>query len=220
MLKIYGFPLSQPTRSVLMLCKESGIAYSWHLIDAIKGENRRNPEFKAAFPGNALVPAIDDDGFKLTESAAIMQYLAESRKLSKWYPDDAQSRARTNAWLHWHHQNTRQSTKGLLTAALFPQFPDREAHIARGTKAYTVALKHMEVHLAGRKFLTGDTPTLADLLLICEVDQLMPEAFNLFDYKPFPHVMRWLGDCRKDIKSYSEIFQPVVDIAKARLAKK
>ena len=60
MLKLYGFPLSQPTRAVLMLLKESSTPYQFVLIDALKGENRRNPEFKSSFPGNAVVPAIDD----------------------------------------------------------------------------------------------------------------------------------------------------------------
>ena len=218
MLKLYGFPLSQPTRSVLMLLKETATPYSFVLIDALKGDNRKNPEFKAAFPGNALVPTIDDDGFKLMESAAILSYLAETRGLDKYYPQkDAKARARINAWMHWHHQNSRNSTKGILTPALFKGLPDRDAHLARGTKAYTAGLKHMDLHLATSQYLAGGKDvSLADLLILCEVDQLYPEAFNLFDYKAFGHVQRWVADCRKSIKSYEEVYAPVKAIADAK----
>jgi len=135
MMKLYGFPLSQPTRSVLMLLKESGTPYSFHLIDALKGDNRKNPEFKADFPGNAVVPAIDDDGLKIMESGAILAHICESRKLYKFFPTQQQNasvRAHVNAWMQWHHSNTRK--KGILRNHLFKQMPDREVNIARDTK--------------------------------------------------------------------------------------
>lgn len=55
-LTIYGFPLSQPTRSVLMLCKENSIPFTFKLVDALKGENRK-PEFRKFHPAG-LLPAI------------------------------------------------------------------------------------------------------------------------------------------------------------------
>eukprot|EP01031_Cornospumella_fuschlensis_P035396 gene35396-42904_t len=48
-LTIYGFPQSQPTRSVLMLCKENNIAYSVVHVDAIKGDTKK-PEFRQKNP--------------------------------------------------------------------------------------------------------------------------------------------------------------------------
>jgi glutathione S-transferase len=221
MLKLYGFPLSQPTRAVLMLLKESSTPYQFVLIDALKGENRRNPEFKSSFPGNAVVPAIDDGGFKLMESAAILQYIAETRKLDTWYPrDDAQARARIGSWMHWHHTNTRHSTKGILRPNLFTSLPDREGVLERGKRDFSTALKHLEVCLAKTKFLAGDSgPSLADLLILCEIDQLYPESFNLFDFGSSPHTRRWVADCRSSIKSYQEVFDPVIEISK-KMSKK
>jgi glutathione S-transferase len=54
MLKLYGFPLSQPTRSVLMLCKEGGIQYEFYIVNALKGETRK-PEFKAINPAGTEI---------------------------------------------------------------------------------------------------------------------------------------------------------------------
>lgn len=60
---IYGFPLSQPTRSVLMLCEEENIPYEVIIVDALKGENRK-PAFKRMHPAG-LVPVINDNGTDL-----------------------------------------------------------------------------------------------------------------------------------------------------------
>lgn len=216
MLKLYGFPLSQPTRSVLLLLKESKTPFEFVLIDALKGEHRKNAQFKADFPGNALLPSINDGGLKLGESGAILQYIAESRKLENWYPQaDVAKRAHISSWMHWHHTNTRLSTKGLLHTRIFPKVPDREGILARGIKTYTLGMKHIDGALQSSQYLAGGASlSIADLLILCEVDQLLPEAFNLFDYSPYPNVLRWLGDCRKEIKAYDEVYRPVCDIAK------
>ena len=105
-LTIYGFPLSQPTRSVLLLCKENSIPYTFKLVDALKGENLK-PEFRKIHPAG-LVPAIEDgEGFVLGESGAILQYLSEVHGLNSWYPSDFKQRAKVNFWLHWNHNKTR-----------------------------------------------------------------------------------------------------------------
>ncbi len=57
---IYGFPLSQPTRSVLMLCQEAKIDYNFILVDALKGDTRK-PDFRKINPAG-LVPVINDNG--------------------------------------------------------------------------------------------------------------------------------------------------------------
>ncbi len=118
-LKLYGFPLSQPTRSVLMLLKENAVPYELVLVDALKGDHRK-PDFLALNEAG-LVPIIADSGFDsidasgahkpfiLGESAAILQHLCETRGLHEWYPSasdpaSATTRARINRWLHWHHQ--------------------------------------------------------------------------------------------------------------------
>jgi hypothetical protein len=51
---IYGFPLSQPTRSVLLLCHANDIPYDFKIVDAIKGENRKSDFLKIHPAGNLL----------------------------------------------------------------------------------------------------------------------------------------------------------------------
>lgn len=213
-LTIFGFPLSQPTRSVLMLCKDSSIPYTFRLVDALKGENRK-PEFRKIHPAG-LLPAISvDEKFVLGESAAIMQYLADANKLHEWYPTELETRANVNFWLHWNGANTRVSTKKLLVTKIFPPKTGAPEALASAVKELAIAVSFIEGHLSrnNTKFLVGSSPTLADLAIITEIDQQSPTAFNLFDYTPYPLVQQWMKSCEEVIKSYKEVFQPVQEIA-------
>ncbi|MEH6470469.1 MAG: glutathione S-transferase family protein [Halopseudomonas sp.] len=74
MIKVYGYPNSRSLR-ITWLLEELGLDYDYQLIDFAKGDNR-SPAFLAINP-NGKVPAIDDDGLVLFESAAIVSYLAD-----------------------------------------------------------------------------------------------------------------------------------------------
>ena len=54
------------------------------------------------------VPVIDDNGFVVRESSAILRYLAQTKEIDpKWYPTDPEGQARVDEYLHWQHLNTR-----------------------------------------------------------------------------------------------------------------
>jgi glutathione S-transferase len=91
-IKLYFFPISQPSRSVLMLCREGGVEVEEVVVDVMKGEHKA-PEYLAVNP-MGLVPAIVDGDFTLAEGAAILAYIAESRGLTTWFPSDPKVRAR------------------------------------------------------------------------------------------------------------------------------
>jgi glutathione S-transferase len=74
MLKVYGIPKSRSSR-ITWLMEELNQPYEFHLIDFSKGDNRSS-EFLAINPAGK-VPAIDDDGFVMIESGAIVNYLAD-----------------------------------------------------------------------------------------------------------------------------------------------
>lgn len=218
-LKLYGFPFSQPTRSVLLLLKENKIKYDFVLVDARKGE-ARSPEYKKMVP-TAMVPAIDDNGFVLSEAAAIMMYLCDKHSLNQWYPSDLQQRARANFWLHWNHTNTRASTKQIIVKKMWPpkDMPLDQA-LERGRKQLSFSVSFMEKTLSSNqtKYLcSGSHPTIADLFIAPELDQQLPEAMGLFDFAPYPRVSEWLSNLRATLPSYEEVFSQVVqESAKAR----
>ena len=216
LLKIYGFPLSQPYRSVIMLCKAASVPFQPVLIDALKGETRK-PEFRKISP-TGLVPVIDDNGYVLHESAAILSYICESRKLKDWLPDDAKERGNINAWMHWHHANTRKGTLKVLRQMLFPKKgadPAVEAaDLEKSLKEMYKSIGLIESHLtqSKSKFLVGSKhPTIADLLIIPELDQLSEKGFNLANIKQFPAVCNYINTIEAEVSSYKEVFQAVAD---------
>ena len=175
---MYGFPLSQPTRSVLLLCKEAKIEHEFILVDALKGETR-NPEFLKIYPGGMVQIIKDEDVGTLGECSAILQYIAETRSLGKWYPSDPVKRARVNFWLSWNHTNSRLATKKVLVGKLFPPKTGASEAFAAGTRELSRSMKFLENHLSnqGNKVLESDSdPTLADITLLPELDQIDEEG--------------------------------------------
>lgn len=213
-LKLYYFPVSQPSRSVLLLLKEAGLEYEGTVINLMKGEQKQ-AEF-LAINSMGLVPTIVDDGFTLSESGAILSYIAESRALTSWFPTDLKVRARVNYWLHWNHSATRLSTLKLLR----PKFSGKEA-TEEDVKKFAEIVAVLDAQLdknikenEHNRFIAGTSePTIADLLLVPELDQLTEDAFSLFDYTPYPHVVQYMKDVRGAVKSYDEVHLPMKAVA-------
>ena len=98
-LHLYGHPLSQPSRSVEIFLRLSGINFEFHLVDLLNGEELTE-EFTRVNPSQEI-PAIVHGEFNLRESAAIIPYIADAFNIgNQWYPKDIKIRARINAYLH------------------------------------------------------------------------------------------------------------------------
>src|ERR1700691_3574825 len=95
-MKLYGFP---PTRSIRVLwtLRELGVDFEFVNTDLLKGEQRM-PEFLAKTPAGKL-PVLVDDDFVLTESVAIVLYLADKYPEKGLLPAGARARAEAHRWL-------------------------------------------------------------------------------------------------------------------------
>ena len=208
-LELYGFPVSQPTRSVALLLGAADIEHVFKPINLGKGEHKS--ESYLAINPRGKVPAIRDGDFTLSEGAAILTYIAESRNLKGWLPEDVKQRARVNEWLHWTHTTVRRtSTINFIRPVFFKQpIANRDELV----KEHAAVIGELETQLGKSKYLVGDVPTIADLFVVPEVDQL--EIFGLFSYDSFPNVKRWLSDIATDVKSYNASVQTVKEIIAA-----
>ena len=102
MLKIWGRNNSVNVQKVLWCCEEMGLQYE--RIDAGGSFGVVNtPQYRELNP-NGLVPTIEDDGFVLWESNAIVRYLAAKHSAGKLWPEDLKIRAEADKWMDW--QNT------------------------------------------------------------------------------------------------------------------
>ena len=194
---LFGVPLSQPTRSCLMLIKEGGLNVNFEPVDLMSGAHKQEP-FLTRNPCG-LVPAYSEGDFNLSEGAAILVYLAESNNLTDWYPTDFKVRAKVNQWLHWNHNATRKSTTCVIRPMLF----GGEVNSA----AYVDTLHVLEKALANSKFVaTSDKPTIADLMLLPELDQLDEEWHGtaLVDYAEFPNIRRYIAELSAAVPSHPQ----------------
>ena len=111
-MKLYGNPWSNAARRVQMLCEELAIPYSYETVDLMNGK-QYTPEFQKLNP-NSKVPVIDDDGFVLWESHAIMRYLADKHQARAWYPSDAKARTQVEQWLDWNQTRLGPDRKSVV----------------------------------------------------------------------------------------------------------
>jgi glutathione S-transferase len=149
------------------------------------------------------IPAIDDDGFILWESHAIMTYLCEKHGWIDMWPSDLQRRAKVSQYLHFHHRNVREAVvvwSRTIWPAVFGKQNPSEKWLARNTfpglqnheEVVAQSLVIVEGMLASTAFLVGDECTLADLAAYEELGQNQPKYANCLDYSSFPNIQRWL----------------------------
>src|SRR5271166_4644080 len=98
-MKLYHNPLSPNVRRVRLTAAVLGLELEEKKLDFAKGEHK-NPEYLALNP-NGAVPTLVDGDFVLTESRAIMQYLASKKPESGLLPRDEAARADVLRWQFW-----------------------------------------------------------------------------------------------------------------------
>src|SRR5215467_10648289 len=97
-MKIYYHPASTTSRPLMLFAAESGLKIDFQVVDLFTGEHYQPPY--AGMNPNRLVPMLEDGDFRLTESSAILKYLAEKIG-SPAYPKDLKARAKVNEMMDW-----------------------------------------------------------------------------------------------------------------------
>ena len=189
-MKLYGFAPSPNTWQVRALAAHIGVPLDFESLDLTKGESH-TPVFLAINP-TGRTPALTEADFKLWETLAIMQYIASKEDNSLW-PNDPRARADIMRWQSWSlaHWNrdawapvlTERFIKKILNLGL----PD-EAVVAKGVEAFNKEAAMLDAHLATRKYLVGNTLTVADFAVAAPLFYATEAAFPL---GPYPHLRGW-----------------------------
>lgn len=187
-------PVSNTSRPVRMFIADNNLPVEEEVVDLMTGAHHQEPY--ASMNPNRLVPMLDDDGFRLTESSAILKYLAEKFDLPA-YPKDLRKRAKVNELMDWFNTNFyRDYAYGVVYPQVFPHHKRPTEEIHKGTIAWGKELtrKWLQVlndHWLGKgnKYLTGDDITIADYfgaaLLTCG-DPIRTE------FTGYPNIQAWL----------------------------
>lgn len=217
-MKIYYHPASTTSRPLMLFAAETGLDVDFQVIDLFTGEHMKAP-YSEMNP-SCLVPSLEDGDFRLTESSAILKYLAE-KSGSPAYPKDLRQRARVNERMDWiNTQLCRDFAYGLVYPQIFPGHKRRsdEAHTATLEWARERSqgwLKVLDRNLLGPNsaYLCGDAITLADYFGAPFVALADAIRADLSDY---PNVKRWLARM-KALKSWKKTNE-VIDGYAASLA--
>ena len=187
MLKIWGRTNSINVQKVLWTCAELGLQYDRVDAGLAFGVNN-TPEYKALNP-NGLVPTIDEDGFVLWESHAIVRYLARKHGTGKVWPSDAREAADVDRWMEWYSTtlwpNVRPIFHNLVRTA-----PEKRnmAEVEENRQKLIVNLGIIDDQLAKRGNIAGNTFTVADI----PVGVAAYRWFNLPVERPtLPNFERW-----------------------------
>src|SRR5499427_9742733 len=117
-MKLYMHPVSMTSRPVRLFAAENNIVMDEELIDLMSGAHMQSP-YSAINP-NCLVPMLEDGDLKLTESSAILKYLADKIN-SPAYPKDLKQRAKVNERMDWiNTQMCRDLAYGFIYPQIFP----------------------------------------------------------------------------------------------------
>ena len=214
-MKLYMHPVSMTSRPVRLYIAEKKIPCEEQLVDLMVGEHLKEP-YSTLNP-NKLVPVLEDDGLRLTESSAILKYLAEKNNLPE-YPKDLKARAKVNEMMDWFNTNFyRDFGYGMAYPQIFahhkrPTDDVQSATIAWGSERARNWLGVLDKHWIGsNNYTCGKDITIADYFGVCLVT--LGEILRV-DYKPFPNVQRWIGNMKK-LGSWSRINEQLYAFANA-----
>ena len=161
-MKLYAFPPSPNTWKVRAVASYVGVPLELEFVDLTKP---RSAAYLAINP-SGRTPTLVDGNFTLTESNAIMQYIASQKPNSLW-PDDARARADIVRWqcwqlAHWGGDACVPLVFNRLVKKILNLGPPDVAAVAKATEAFNKEAALLEAHLSKQPYLVSKEVTLAD----------------------------------------------------------
>jgi glutathione S-transferase len=184
---IYGMKASGNCYKLQLLLEQLERPYRWVEIDSVNGATR-TPQFLAKNP-NGKVPLLElADGRLLSESNAILCYLAEGTPL---LPEDAWQRAQALQWLFFEqYSHEPYVAVARFVARWLPAGHPRQAELPKLRERGHAALAVMEQRLREREFLLDAGYSVADIALYAYTHEAPVGGIALDDY---PWIRAWLA---------------------------
>ncbi len=203
LLRLHYDPASTTCRPVILFASETGIPLDYNLVDLFSDENRS--DWYTRLNPNQAVPVLEHDGFVLTESSAILKYLADLTA-SPAYPNELKARARVNEVMDFFNTYLmRDYVYGLVYSRVLAHY-----RLPGAAQAQTIALhepraarrlKALDAWIGSKSFICGNEITIADFFGsgIVSAGELIG-----FDLRPWPSVTRWMNTM-KALPTWDEV---------------
>jgi len=163
-MRLHVFPPSPRAAKVIALAQHLGVDCELRVVDLLKGE-QMTPEFAALNP-NQRMPVLEDDGFVLWESNAILHHLAAKRPASRLWPADARGQSDVLRWLSWEGAHWTPACSILVFQRVLKRLTGQgeadPAEVARGEQEVRRFAAVLDGQLRDRDWLLGDVLTIAD----------------------------------------------------------
>jgi glutathione S-transferase len=186
MLRLYDHPLSGNCYKARLALSQLGAEYERVLVDIFKGEHL-GPEHQEMNP-NMKIPVLEDGGFIMWESNAILLYLGKKYAPNSLFPEDPETFGRVSQWLFFGKTTIDPN---LALARFYTRFiePEKrdEKELKRLHEQGGETLGVLDRHLSQNEFLAGPY-SIADIGCYSYVDLAPEGGFDLGDY---PSVQSW-----------------------------
>ncbi|XP_017773786.1 PREDICTED: glutathione S-transferase 1-like [Nicrophorus vespilloides] len=192
----YYIPGSAPCRAVMLTAIALGVELNYKLTDVMEGK-QFEPEFLKINPQHTI-PTINDNGFSLWESRAIMGYLVNKYgKDDSLYPKDPVKRAVVDQRMFFDLGTLYQR----LADYYYPVYFAGAAFDPEKKTKIMDALQFLDTFLSKSTYAAGEQLTIADLTLVATVTTLEVVDFDLSSFK---NIIRWLDVVKKNAPGYEE----------------
>ncbi|AUX77964.1 MULTISPECIES: glutathione S-transferase family protein [Sinorhizobium] len=186
-MKLYDYVLSPSCYKVRLMAALTGVKLEIRAVDFHPGAEHRGTELMSLNPAGSI-PILEEGDLILTESAAMLAYLA-AKAAPEWLGSGAPEEvARIQQWLSFAHRLTAS-----LGGARLHQMLLRSGDIGALQAQGIAALRELEAglveqRLRGMRFLASDRPTVADIACFPYV-VLAPDGGIPLD--PYPAIRLW-----------------------------
>jgi glutathione S-transferase len=167
-MQLYEFAPTRSIRARWML-QELGADFESIAVNLASGEHRR-PDFLKINPAGKL-PVLVDDDLVLTESVAIVLYLAEKYPHKGLLPTDIKQRSQVYRWLLFAATELEQPLQRIARhTIIYPEHLRLPAEVTLARQDFTDIVAVMEDRMQGHEFIVGNTVTVADFVCAYTLD--------------------------------------------------
>lgn len=192
MLRIWGRLSSVSVQKVVWCARELALPFERYDVGGAFG-GTDTPEYVAMNP-NRLVPVIDDDGFVLWESNAIVRYLAAKHGEGTLWPASLAVRADADRWMDWQATELAPAMRdAFLQLVRTPPDKRDAAKVEASARACEKLLAILDAQLATRPFVAGEAFTMGDIPVGAQVHRWLGLPLSR---TPRPNVEAWYARLR------------------------
>jgi len=202
---LYGLAGSAPCRAVMLTARAYGVTCNLKNTD-LRADEHKTPQFLKMNPQHTI-PTLDDNGFYMNESRAMMQYLANKygKDNDKLYPKDPEARAKVDMRLYFDMGTLYHRYGDAYYPVIFgkaPVDPEKKEKLDE-------ALGFLEEYIRREGgYAAGNHMTIADFSLAASLSTIDATGH---DFSKFAELTKYYKKLQGEVADYQELNQKGID---------